>query len=266
MSENETLQADNPAPELNPGSESATEERPEQDQAEKVQFDDAQQEKLNEIVGGVRMKSRNERLELEQQNRELAERLARLESQQPATTGPPQIPPIPDQFDEHYEQKLAARDQAIQENAKWEARKENEQLIAQERQRQENLQQANELNRQVQQFNESARALGIDQNQQSQLVSRIAEAGVHGGVFEEIMNSPQGAKMLKGIGSLNTNDLLNFAEKSNKGQMGLVDAIIEARNLAGTSVSQNAAPRPPEMLSGTGVPTQKRGPRGLTIE
>lgn len=265
MSENE-LGAEESAPELDSGSESATEARPEQDQAEKVQFDDAQQEKLNEIVGGVRMKSRSERLELEQQNQALAERLSRLESQQPGTTGPPQIPPIPDQFDEHYEQKLAARDQAIQQNAKWEAQQENEQALAQERQRQNNLQQANELNRQVQVFNEQARALGIDQNTQSQLVQRVAEAGVNGAVFEEIMSSPQGAKMLKGIGSLNTNDLLNFAEKSNQGQMGLVDSIIEARNLAGNPVSQNAAPRPPEMLSGTGVPTQKRGPRGLTIE
>ncbi len=261
MSDNE-LGAAGAAPEQDSGSDSATEERP-QDQAEKVQFDPEQQEKLNEIVGGVRMKARSEAQELKARNDALEQRLSQIEAQQSAMGAPPHVPPQPDPFDDQFEAKLTAREQALVEQTRWEVEQRAQQEIERRTAEERNHQEAMALHQKGQEFNRRAREIGMSEQEQQTAVQKIMDAGVNQLVLEELLESPNGAAMLQNL-TKDTNKLLDVAEKSNQGTRGLVDAMVELRQLE--SAPQNTAPRPPDMLQGTGVPTQKRGPRGLLIE
>ena len=262
MSDNE-LGAAGAAPEQDSGSDSATEERP-QDLAEKVQFDPEQQEKLNEIVGGVRMKARSEAQELKARNDALEARLSQIEAQQPAMGAPPNVPPQPDPFDDQFEAKLTAREQALVEQTRWEeqqrAQQEIERITAEER----NQQEAMALHQKGLEFNRRAREFGISEQEQQTAVQKITDARVNPLVLEELLESPNGPALVQSLAK-DTNKLLDVAEKSNQGPRGFAHAMVDLHQLD-NSAPQNTAPRPPDMLQGTGVPTQKRGPRGLTIE
>jgi len=262
MSDNE-LGAVEAAPEQDSGSDSATEERP-QDQAEKVQFDPDQQEKLNEIVGGVRMKARSEAQDLRARNDALEQRLSQFEAQQPAMGGPLHVPDMPDKFDENFESVLAQREQALVETARWEAEQEAKQIIEQQRERDQNVQVAQALHQKGEVFSQRAREIGISEQEQRNAVQKIKDAGVNPMLMEEMLDSPNGPAMLRAL-DRDVNRLLDVAEKSNQDHKGLIDAMIDLRQFDATA-PQNTAPRPPDMLQGTGVPAQKRGPRGLLIE
>jgi len=262
MSDNE-LGAAGAAPEQDSGSDSATEERP-QDQAEKVQFDPEQQEKLNEIVGGVRMKARSEAQELKARNDALEQRLSHIEAQQPAMGAPPNVPPPPDPFDDQFEAKLTAREQALVEQTRWEVEQRAQQEIERRTAEDRNQQEAMALHQKGQEFSRRAREVGMSEQDQQTAVNKIMQAGVNQLVLEELLESPNGPAMLQGL-ARDTNKLLDVAEKSNQGPRGLAHAMVDLLQLD-NSAPQNSAPRPPDMLQGTGVPTQKRGPRGLTIE
>lgn len=258
----EELQAAEAAP-AEVGSGSAPEEMAE-DQADKVQFDDAQQEKLNEIVGGVRMKARSESQELKARNDALENRLRQLEAQQPAQNGPPPVRAKPDKYSDSYEQELAAWESDLVERTRWESQQEAAQREAQTRERMRHEQEAMALQQRGNDFAKRAREMGMTEQEQSQAVQQIVSAGVNEAILMEVLDAPNGPAILRGLAS-DPNRLIDVAEKSNQGQRGLIDAAIEVRSLS-NSLPQNAAPRPPDMLQGTGVPKQKRGPRGLTIE
>jgi len=79
---------------------------------------------------------------------QLAEALERLRSLEPQTREPvkaPEIPPMPDAFDDQFEAKVKARDAAIAEHAKWQVESQLSQQQAAQQAEQEQLQQQQRL-------------------------------------------------------------------------------------------------------------------------
>ena len=149
--------------------------------AEPVSFSPEQQEVFNAAIGR-RVAAQKEA------ERQLAEARQQLEAIKPTLEeGEPVIPPPPDLWEDGYEQKLAARDEAIAKHAESKlGRQAEEQRHQAEEQRQQEAAQQEMMTR-VQTYTERAKGLGIAESDLQVAGNAVAQMGVDPSLVNEIL-------------------------------------------------------------------------------
>lgn len=199
--------------------------------------------------------------EEERKRQAVEEQLEKLKSQMPQDVAP-DIPPIPDQFDDDYEAKLKARDDAIKQRVEWDTRQALKAAVDR-REQERQAQEAQEAFAKTEQaYVNRAKELEIDPNE-------LANAGQYVGSY---LNPNVGSFILESEqGPLITTYLAkNPAELQAVASMPPMQAAAHiAMNIVPNVTAkpkQTQAPPPPETLGGGGTPPGERGPAGATYE
>ena len=241
----EPQQNDNPE-----GSESAPEQ-------EKVTFSEAQQKLVDDIAAKKTFKIR----EAERETDKLRQELAAAQAKIPQEVRP-NIPGMPDEFDENRDQLIAQRDEAIRQSAGFDAREEQrlEQQEATNLQRQQAKQA--EISQVFTDYEAQGKKLGVDAQE---LLAAGTAVGAYG-LSDEIVlyiakddqgplittylhKNPEALETIRQLDSLSAAAYISNQVKPNASALGN---------------KQPTAPDPIETLNGSGVASRQRGPKGAT--
>jgi len=253
------IEAEDPSPE-GQGSDSS----PDIEDGKKnpVSFDEAQQRKVNEIVGKrvFKLRELERKLEAEQRkNRELLETQTSEER--------PVVPDQPDPFalsDDDYRRAQNDREQALIKQAQYDARQralEEQQLqIMQDQQRQQH----EAYVASVETYSNRATQLGITPQELQVAGNTVAQFGLANPVVEHILADEQGPLITKYLAN-------NYQELEALSQMSPMQAAIriesEIKQKAGALKPKvNRAPSPVDLPQGAGVSPQPKGPKGAIFE
>lgn len=258
----ETPAADPPADDAPSGKASDdNDEGDDDEQSPPVKFDDDQQAKFNKEVGKKVAKQREAERRADEAERKLAEKEA-ADAQQ-SMPPRPEIPPVPDPFDDKYEELLAARDESIKEAAAYDA-------VTAEREKQEQEAVRGRMDEAVEKqmkvvgdYTERAETLGIASEDLTRAGNEVAKVGMDGDLVAYLLEDDQGPNVTMYLA-----DNLTEVEKIN--QMSVTKAAVYIENtVKPLAMKRKGAKQPPAPTStprGSGMPEGKRGPKGATYE
>lgn len=193
---------------------------------------------------------------------ELEKRLKEIEASQPQPAEPT-IPPVPDIYDDDFESKMRARDEAIAKHAEYRREQQLKQQQAQEQERQQQVEQQQALAKRAQDYTKRATALGVDAQELAQAGQRLA-GHVSDDVVTFILDSDKGPLMTKYLAA-------NPLEVDKLSQLNPMQAAVYLETQVKPKATQygvkkpSQAPEPVETLSGRGASTEP-GPAGATFE
>jgi hypothetical protein len=194
---------------------------------------------------------------------ELEERLKELESKQEVSTAPGEIPPIPDSWDENYEQKIRQREEAIQRKAAFDAQEQlraDQAAITQREQQRQELERSQKLQ---EQFSANANKLGVNPESLQKAQEVVVSYGITPDLATALIEDSDGPLMVQHLAAnpLELDALIHAPPIS----AGLKLAEIKAKASA-LKPKPSSAPTPPTTLKGRGAPEKQRGPEGATFE
>lgn len=243
------------------GTDSASPE--EGSQEDRIVFDDRQQAKVNELIGGKVAQTHKERQRADDAERQLAD----LKAQMPQAEAPV-IPDVPDPEDFYGEpEKLKAamdtRDEAIKQRATFDAQKswENTQLQNQaQQQAQAQAQKQHEVNVK---YGQTAESFGIKSEQMAQEAAVLGNSGLGLDVQNHLAQDPQGPLIVNFLAK-NMLELDKLRSMSPMQAAAHIATEIKPK-LAGIKKT-TSTPHPLDMDDGKGVP-EKTDPRlkGVTF-
>lgn len=248
-----------PAPEQETPSTEATDDQSGGDvsQEPKIVFDDAQQGKVNELIGGKVAKQRA----AEQRAEAAEQKLALYESQQPKPKAP-DVPdmPDPDAFygdDAGLQAAYAARDEAIEKRAEFNAEQRNAEKQTTADTQQQAFKVAQKRAETDNKYVENGKSFGLELQTMQQDGQSLSQSGLSPQVQDFIHQNEQGPLISNYLAS-------NILELDNLRQMSPLDASVHIANeikpkLAGIK-QQTKTPRPADIIDGQGVP-EKEDPR-----
>lgn len=235
------------------------EETPEERKA-RIEFTEEQQEYINNHIVARQVAKRKE---AERELEELRAKAQQFEQQQ-QPDGRPVIPDPPNIWDDNYEEKVKARDEAIREAAAWDAqeqaRQEWEQRQAYEQQQKEQQQ----LLERVGTYTNRAKEFGIDEKDLQVAGNAVAQFGIPEPLIQYILDDDAGPAITMHLSR-------NFQELAELNQMDPIRAAVYVATQIKPRAERNAKRRsaPPEPVDnprGGGVPEKDRGPAGATYE
>lgn len=229
---------------------------PESDTGNQVQ--DESNEQVDEVVvaqekaNAAFNKQYGEKKQLERDlkaQRELNERLQQAEfDRQAAAVG--NIPPMPDSFDDDFDEKMKRRDDAIIAQANFNAQQDAHTQQQQYQQQQVQAQKQAELNQQMQSYNARATELGIKQDELQAAANVVGNLGLSDDLVMHILADSDGPLIVKHMAA---NQEIGFE----LAQMSpfLVGAKLNEikANAAALKPKTTNAPAPTAKLSGNGV-------------
>jgi hypothetical protein len=227
-------------------------------QEEKITFSPEQQQHVDEIVGKKVFKLR----EAERQTEKLAKQLEELKAAAPTETRPA-IPDLPDPYDEDYEVRIQARDEALRKAATFDA----EQRLSQSQQeaKQRELQEAEQQRFQetAQRYATRAKTLGIAEAELQAAGQRVMQFGVSDEVAGFILEEEAGPLITQYL-SNNPLELDKLARMSPM-NAGVYIATTVKSNATALKKKVTSAPDPVEPIRGNGA-AENLGPKGATYE
>ncbi len=240
-----------------------SESAPESGQSPKVEFNEEQQAVFDKAMGDRTLAHRRTERDLEGKNSKLAQDLADAQSKIPQDARP-LVPDAPDPYDEDFAAKLAVRDDAIQQAAAFDARSEAQVLINQQEANRANDQKQQALAKTIQTYSDTATKLGVDAQELQQAGAVVSQYGVSDDIASFILNDEQGPLITKYL-AINPAALekINSLDPMSAAVFIATDVKQQATQLG---VKNRNAPDPTDTLSGAGVSTEKRGPKGATFE
>lgn len=249
--------------ELDENSESATEnddensEENQEEQPEKVVFDDKQQAKVDEIVGGSVKRFREE----ERKNADLQRQLNEANAKIPVEPRP-DVPEMPDPLDADFEQKMSKRDKAISDASAFDAREAEAKRTQEATQHQQAQVAQQELETTVSTFKGRADGLGIKPDVLSGAIASLNGQGMNAELGSHIMADEKGPAITV---FLDQNPLV--VDKMRTMTTAQAAAFIETDvKPALSSKKTTSAPTPATNVEGGGAPPGERGPKGATFE
>lgn len=208
------------------------------------------QEWANKAIHKQHAKYREEerkRIALENEAAELKAKLEKYEVEK----GNVEIPPIPDSFDDDFDEKIAAREEAIRQKAIQDARQQT--LQEQQKATREAAQKAEQDRFQgvVESYQQKVIQSGLNQAELMQAEQTIVDYGVSGEVAEHIMNQDDAPFITKYLADnpLVLDELRNMTPIN--AALKINSTIQEAASKLKPSAS--SAPDPVETLSGRGA-------------
>ena len=233
-------------------------EAPEPEQPAKIEFTPEQQVFINEKIIAEKVAKQRE---AERKAQELEQKLQEMQAKIPEPARP-NIPPPPDPFDDDYDAKIKARDDALLEAAKYDAMQEAQAL--QERHRQEQIlqQQMEQQLNTVKTYSQRAEKLGIDASKLQSAGNRLAQHGISEDVAKFILEDEHGPNVTVYLAE-------NLMELEQIKAMDPIRAAIYIENnvkaKANARMNTSPPPEPTESLEGKSFPSS-RGPEGVTYE
>lgn len=193
---------------------------------------------------------------------ELEERLKKLEADKtPKFDGV--IPPMPDAFDDDFEQKIKAREDAVARKAQadYDAMR-NRELEAETQRKRERDELENQQKLQAE-FRQNATSLGVDQEVLANAARTVIEYGITPDIENAIMADKEGALMLQHLASnpLVLSDLVD----ANPLKAGMMLAEIKSKSLS-LKPKPSSAPDPATIIKGRGAALSNRDNDGTTYE
>jgi multidrug efflux pump subunit AcrB len=228
---------------------------------EKVIFDEAQQAKVDEIIGKKTYEARQRERELEAEREALRKQLEEVSQQVPQNERPA-IPPVPDPFDDDYDEQIKARDAALLKAAEFDAQQSLKAEQSKREQEQKMLQEAKALEERAQTHAEKAKKLNVTDEELAQSQKVLVNFGISPEIAEYILDDDQGPLIQRYLAQ-HPQELDQVVRMPS--HRGLIHLATEIKSKAAVKTTSNA-PEPPDMLEGGGSPPSKRGPAGLTIE
>ena len=224
----------------------------------KIEFSDDQQKVFNDMAAKKAFETREARRESEDLRRQLEETKARI-PQQVA----PQVPDLPDPYDDNYEEQVRKRDDAIRASVNFEAQANARKQQAEQAQQAANHNAQVEHNKKVSSYADRAKTLGLTSEELTAAGSTVNNFGINPQVTSAIIEDDQGPLITKylsenpmAIESLNTANPIMLGQVYN-------DIRTKASALGN---KQRNAPNPVETLKGSGIPVKDDGPAGATYE
>lgn len=225
--------------------------------AHKVEFTPEQQAVFDKAIAEKTFKRREAEREAERLKAELEQVRAQLPKEQRPT-----IPPMPDPYDEDFNQRVFARDEALRKAAEWDARERfmQEQKAQQEYHRQLERQQA--LQKSVEGYSKRATSLGINAGDLAAAGQTIGAYGIDEALAEHILEHDKGPAITVFLAA-NPHELETL-RAMNPIRAGVYLETVIAQRAAARH--KTAAPPPPETLGTGGAPRTERGPKGARYE
>lgn len=225
----------------------------------KVEFNDDQQKVFNDMAAKKAFETREAKRESDELRRQLEETKAKIPQQ-----SRPNVPDVPDPYDDNYESRLRERDDAIRASAEYDANVRVRQESAQrEQQRTQHETQQKQVVR-IQTYAGRAKTLGMTSAELESAGARVNEFGIAPDVANFIIGDDQGPLITKYLSQ-------NPLEMETLGSMdsmsaGIRIATVVKAKAAALGVQQRNAPDPAETLRGAGVSTSDGGPDGASYE
>lgn len=222
------------------------------------------QEAVNAAINRQHAKYREEerkRKEAEREAEELRAKLSKLDQPETDVT----IPPIPDPYDDDYEEKLKKREEAISRKAQAEFRAQAAETAKLEEQRKIDEAEKSRVEEAVKSFNANTAKLGLSAEEVTTAANTVGSYGISNDMANFLLSDAEGPLMVKYLAA-------NPVELDEIRHMDPYSAAIklstEVRTKAGVLKPQvSAAPAPAEALTG-GSSTQSKpaASQGVTFE
>lgn len=200
------------------------------------------------------------RREAERQLAEAQDEIDKLKARVPQDVAP-EIPPIPDAFDEDHDQKVIERDKAIKARAEWDTRQALKAAV-QQREEQRQAQEAQEaLMKRGAIYQQRSTQMGVNA-QELASAGQFVASYINPQVADYILDSEQGPLITMHL-ARNPGELERVSSMPPMMAAVHIATQIEPNVTAKPTVTK--APAPPETLDG-GAPPSERGPKGATYE
>lgn len=220
-------------------------------------------EELQRLVADRAFKERQARREADVAKQELAQ--LKAEQAVIAQGDRPVIPEIPAQYDDDFDQRLAARETAIQEAAQFDSRASTQRQIEDHLAEQQAQAQQKALNDASLEYERRGHQLGISEIELRQAGERLTQYQLTNDELTFLLTDEMGPAMTKFL-SDNPLEMETFSQQP-IGPQRLVFLATDIKSKAGASKRRTTeTPDPPQNISGGGVPQKQSGPEGATYE
>jgi hypothetical protein len=225
---------------------------------EAVSFTPQQQRFINERIVAKKVAQQKE---AERRAEELERKLQEYQEKQPS--GAPEVPEMPNVWDDDYEEKVKARDEAIIQRARWEEDQRAKEMREQEEQQQAAARQQEELMGRVVSYTERAKSLGISESELQVAGTAVSQVGMPEDLTMFILDDDKGP-------AITTYLARNLQEVQKLQSMNPLQAAVylttEIKPKVSRSLKRTSPPDPADTVKGSGVPEKERGPKGATFE
>lgn len=226
-------------------------------------FTEANQEKFNKTAGRIRLKANEKNIALQQQLDEEKRLRKEMEARIPQPVRP-ELPSIPDQYDEDFSAKYKAREQAIQKQAAYDqqARYQDEQNKYAQQQRQE--QEQKEWADKVTSYTDRSNKIGINQADLNAAGAVVAQARLPQEVVKHILDLDVGPQVTMYL----RDNPLKLAEIQRMAPMDaavIISTTIKEAAM-GMIKQKDLPPDPASNFDGGGARAGKLGPKGAVYE
>jgi hypothetical protein len=227
---------------------------------EPVTFDERQQAKFNEEIGRKVAKQREaERIASEErEKREVLERrLAELQA--PVR---PDIPPVPDPYDQDFHAKSQYRDAMLQKQAQYDAEVRLHQRIIEDAKQQEQAKEVEAFKQTAASYAEKAGKLGVQAQELQQAGTVVAQYGINERLATRILRDERGPEITVYLSrNIHELDAINGMEPEDAAVY--METVVKPKARRAPPV---LAAAPTETLKGSGAPEGAGGPDGATYE
>lgn len=228
--------------ELATASEAEHEEQPQVDEQAKAQ------EAINKAINKKHFEAKEAERRAEEAERQLQE-FQRKEQERMAAQYA-DIPPIPDAFDDDYDAKIKARDEALLAKARFDAQQQTLQQQEQARQQQAQADKARQFQEKAASYSKKALELGIKQEELQAAGNTVANYGLEDGLVLHILSDEDGPLITKHLAA-NPQEGYELAQTSPY-EVGLKLASIKEKAKALKPKKSNTPP-PTEKVEGSAV-------------
>lgn len=243
----------------------ATSEAPPEEQQEGArkapEFSSDQQQFINEHIVAKQVAKRKE---VERQYHEMQQELEKLRTSQPQEAGRPAIPAMPDPWEDNFEQRVQARDDAILSAAKWDAQQEIEQQYTQHQQQQRQYEAQQQLATAVESYTERAKGLGIEPNDLAKAGEALSSFEMDQSLVEHILMDDEGPAVTMHL-ARNLHEANELSRMSPIRAAAYIEREIRPKAIRNLK-RRTSAPEPIENPKGSGAAEKSRGPKGAVYE
>jgi len=223
---------------------------------EKITFSEPQQKILNDAVGKKAFEVREQKRE----NEVLKQQLEDAKANVPQQTRP-DVPEMPDQFEDNFNERMALRDKAIADAAAFDSakvvRQQQQQAVVQQQQAQQQEAYAKSANDYI----ERATKLGVSQQELQVASQSVVNFGLDLQLQQHILLDDQGPLIATYLAA-NQQEMLALSTMTPMQAAVMIESQIKPKAIASGKRPPPEAPDPAEHLTGGGQPPKQKGPKG----
>ena len=215
---------------------------------------------------GFRKAINKKHFQIKERERELEaarKRIEELEANfQPEVKGPVEVPPLPDNWEDDYEVKISQREEAIRQNAHFQAMQSINQKEEAKRQQQLEAERAKYVESISDNFSRNVKKIGLNEEKVEKAAYKLAQYGADAETADFLLSDAEGPLLVAYFAA----DLESFDEFMSLTPMQRGLRVSEYKQKAGVlRPKQTNAPDPAPSLGGK-TPSRERGPDGATYE